>query len=222
MAGRLHGEKAEPSLKRALWGKLKNAENKCLLYRMCRPQSAVLVNKWWRGRGICPAELVSFGQLCVCVGVCVCMQSWQDNWPSWVYTQALFMSMSTFYVERNNFPTLAKIKDLFTEQILLSILKESIVWAYFTCCLCVTVTCIKEACCCTQAVLTFLHETFTFWCLEIKSRKPTPNALVGLGGIPLGCPLGMPPFRDAPSNTISPPFNTNLGFWVMVFVRFCV
>lgn len=72
MAGVLHSEKAELSLKRALWGKLKNAENKCLLYRMCRPQCAVLVNKWWRGRRPCPAELVSFGQLCACVCVCVC------------------------------------------------------------------------------------------------------------------------------------------------------
>lgn len=61
MAATLHCEKAEPSWKRALLGKLKNAENKCLLYRMCRPQCAVLVNKWWRGRRPCPAELVSFG-----------------------------------------------------------------------------------------------------------------------------------------------------------------
>lgn len=101
-AGTLLSEQAW-SLKRALWGKLKNAENKCLLYRKCWPKCAVLVNKWWRGRRPCPAELVSFGQLCVCVFVFgVCMQSWQHSelWPSYICLQAQF-SFNTLHISKD-------------------------------------------------------------------------------------------------------------------------
>lgn len=81
-------KKAKLSLKRALWGEFKNAENKCWLYRMCRLQCAVLVNKWWRGRRPCWACQLWIPLLCV----------WElDRRDSQVWVICRFLSCQSQY-----------------------------------------------------------------------------------------------------------------------------